>query len=912
MKSETSDILGRAVVETLETRQMLSSVYFESGKLSILGLANSKNAIQVKINQDRVMTVMNGTPTSRPIAGLKSITIVGGDHNDYIEVSNRIKVPVNIYAGDGDDRVVGGSGTNRIEGGAGNDTIYGGSRYDRLYGGDGNDRIHGRAGNDTIDGGSGNDTLFGEGGNDFFDNVEKYDKVYGGRGRDNISAITSNRSTNPASTSSIPRITSFSLIDATKGNKVVGYHSIDTGNVLDLAKLPSKLNIAANLNGTAAVRFDWDGKKMYRIEQFAPYALAGDNAGQFRSMNLTVGTHTLVGHAIDKNTGAVLSSLGITFHVINSASGGSSSNNSGKPASTDGNSQPTPAPSPTPTTPDNTGGNDSLPTDNTSDSTAPQAAITAISLTVPAGHAVHVDALASRLGVGDWHESQFTWDFGDAGSRYNKLKGFNAAHTYDQPGIYKITLTVTNKAGKTDKTQITVNVTSANRKVIYVASNGSDNNTGLSVNSPVRTFAKAASLAGSNTEILFRRGDTFEVGSTMWLNGSNIVVGAYGIGDRPTLLWTGARNTGVFFRSESSANNITVQDLSLDSIFNKDTNDSGTPLGFQPAGTNITVRRVEVLNLQFGANLNQRPHGFLFQDNEAPLLTGLRKYLVWSEGENIVIIGNKAVNSTREHIVRANYTHKILVMDNDFANIERRSSGADQYDIRKTALNVQSGTFAYLADNKLNGPFQIGPLGKADGLRHPEFRFKYAILEGNSVRNDKIDVNHGGEHITLRDNVIQANGFTAINVDGFDSTYNRGVIDLIIQNNTGINMNTGGRMISVNGKVDGIQVLNNLYYAPNLTIGSGSAAGIRVVDTNLDSFTRIDGNLWSIGGKTANWVGEDAKNYIGTGYTNAGFQTASEWNAYQQVGTDYFNIITLNGQTFITLHGQIMGARMAA
>lgn len=912
MKPETSDILDRAVVETLETRQMLSSVSFEAGNLSILGLANSKNAIQVKVSGDRVMTVMNGTQTSRSLAGLKSITIVGGDQNDYIEVSDRIKVPVNIYAKDGDDRIVGGRGSNRIEGGAGNDTIYGGPGHDRLYGGDGHDRIHGRSGNDTIDGGSGNDTLFGEDGNDFFYAVERYDRVYGGKGRDDMGLAKTNRTAKPASTASVPRITSFSLINANNGNKVTGYHSIDTGNVLDLAKLPSKLNIAANLSGNASVRFDWDGKKMYRVEHIAPYALAGDNSGQFRTMNLTVGTHTLVGHAIDKNTGAVLSSFGITFNVINSASGNSSGNNSGKPASTDGSSQPTPTPTPTPNVPDNGGENGSPVTDDTLDSAAPKAAINAISLNVPAGHAVHVDALTSQLGVGDWHESKFTWDFGDAGSRYNKLKGFNAAHTYDQPGTYKITLTVTNKAGKTDKAQITVNITPASRKVIYVASNGSDSNTGLSVNSPVKTFAKAASLAGSNTEILFRRGDTFEVGSTMWLNGSNIVVGAYGIGDRPTLLWTGPRNTGVFFRSKSTASNITVQDLSLDSIFNKDTNDSGTPLGFQPAGTNFTVRRVEVLNLQFGANLNQRPRGFLFQENEAPLLTGLRKYFVWSEGENIVIIGNKAVNSTREHIVRANYTHKILVMDNDFANIERRSSGADQYDIRKTALNVQSGTFAYLADNKLNGPFQIGPLGKADGLRHPEFRFKYAILEGNSVQNDMIEVNHGGEHITLRDNVIRANGFTAINVDGFDSTYNRGVIDLIIQNNTGINISTGGRMISVNGKVAGIQVLNNLYYAPNMTIGSGSAAGIRVVDANLDSFTRIDGNLWSIGGKTASWVGEDAKNYIGTGYTNIGFQTALEWNAYQQVGTDYFNVITLNGQTFTTLNGQLIGAKQAA
>jgi hypothetical protein len=919
MKPDTTDILDRAVVETLETRQMLSSVSFEAGHLSISGLSNSKNAVQVKVSGDRVMTVLNGDRSSRQIAGLRSITIVGGDKNDYIEVDDKIKVPVNIYAKAGDDRIVGGGGTDRIEGGAGNDTIHGCGGADRLYGNDGDDRIYGGDGNDTLDGGPGNDKMWGDRGNDFFYAVERYDRITGGEGRDDMGLAKNNQPAKPASTASVPRVTSFSLMNASNGSKVTGYNTLDTGNVLDLAKLPSKLNIAANVDGNASVRFDWDGTKMYRIEHNAPFALGGDNGGTFRAMNLTVGTHTLVGHAIDKDSGAVLSTFGVTFNVINSAAG-NSTNKPDKPASTDGNSQPaptpepepTPEPTPTPTKPDNNGGSTSPIIDNNTNASAPSAAITAISTSVPAGHAIHVDALASKLGTGDWHESQITWDFGDSGARYNKLKGFNAAHVYDKAGSYKITLTITNKAGKVDKAQLNVNITAANRKVIYVAANGSDSNTGLSTSSPIKSVSRAAQLADSNTEILFRRGDTFNLSSTVWLNGTNIVIGAYGIGDRPTLMWNGARDDSSLFKTSKNATNVTVQDLSLDTIFNKDTNDKGTPLGFQPDGTGITVRRMELLNLQFGANLNQRPEGFLFQDNEAPLVTGLRKYMVWSEGENIVIIGNKAANSTREHIVRVNYTHKILVMDNDFANISRRTSGEDQYDIRKTALNVQSGSFAYLADNKLDSQLSIGPLGKADGLRHPEFRFHYAILEGNDVKNEMIQVNHGGEHITIRNNVVRANGFTAINVDGYNSTYGRGNIDLIIHNNTAINNDAAGRMISVNSNVDGIRILDNLYYAPNMTIGAGGAAGMRIVPSDLSFVTEIDGNLWSIGGKTSNWVGEDAKNYVGSGYTSSGFQTATEWNNLKAVGTDYFNVITLNGQTFTTQNGQIIGAKRAA
>jgi hypothetical protein len=420
-------------------------------------------------------------------------------------------------------------------------------------------------------------------------------------------------------------------------------------------------------------------------------------------------------------------------------------------------------------------------------------------------------------------------------------------------------------------------------------------------------------MLGDNTEILFKRGETFTLKNSMHFKGSNIVVGAYGIGDRPTIKWNGARDTSAIFSYASNARSVTVQDLSIDTIFNKDTNDKGTPLGFTPDGQNITVRRCELLNLQFGANLNSKPNGFLFQDNIAPLETGLRKYMVWAEGDRITIIGNKAANSTREHIVRANGVSKILVMDNELTNINRRDSGKDQYDIRKTALNIQSGEFAYLADNRLDGGFQIGPLGKADGLKSPELRFYYAILEGNELINDSLEVNHGGEHITIRNNVLRSDGLTAINVDGFSSTFNRGVIDLQIYNNTAYNNDADyGSMVTIRGDVDGIRLLNNLYIAPKLNVSTLNSGGIRVLDTNLNSFTQINGNVWSIGGTAGAWIGENAKNFIGAGTDASGFQTASEWNNQRIVGTDHFNVLNLNGATFTTIGNQIVGAKRAA
>src|SRR5687768_2515781 len=100
MKLVNSDILDRAVLETLEHRQMLSTVSFNGDALNITGLASSSNSIKLKLKDGRVQTMVNGEVSSRSIQGMKSITIVGGDKNDYIEVDSKISIPVKVTAGD--------------------------------------------------------------------------------------------------------------------------------------------------------------------------------------------------------------------------------------------------------------------------------------------------------------------------------------------------------------------------------------------------------------------------------------------------------------------------------------------------------------------------------------------------------------------------------------------------------------------------------------------------------------------------------------------------------------------------------------------------------------------------------------------------------------------------------------------
>ena len=872
------DRSASAPVESLESRRLMSSVALSGRTLAITGLADAENTIAVGFGRGQVHTIVNGDRQSFSLAGLKQITITGGDAMDVVKIDPSVIIPVRIQTLAGDDAVTGGSSNDTIETGEGNDLVYAGGGNDAVNSGNGDDRVYGQDGADSINGGGGSDKLFGNGGKNVFLKVQKTDRIYGGTGLDTVTLAPAKSVSATPAVKADPAAVSLSLVNADTGAVVGGYETMTGGMTLDLAKLPAHLSVRANLSGgsSTAVRFDLDRTVNFRTERSAPFALAGDMSGKFKAIQFSAGTHTITANALAN--GQIVAVASSTFNVV-------------------------PKPTTTPNMP-------------ASEDTAarPTAVIKAIARTVPAGTSIHVDALSSTLKGGNWNDGSYVWNFGDDSGAHNTMRGFNAAHVYDTPGVYAVNLTVTNAAGRSSTTALEFTITASGRNVIYVAANGNDKYDGLSTSRPVQSLAKALTLVDDNTEILFRRGDTFGQTASFRISSSNVVVGAYGSGKQPKIVWTGTRTNDVMFFANVGTTNVTVQDLSIDTIFSDDTGDSGTPMAFKMGGTNFTARRNTLLNLQYAFMLNMNPTAVNIQDNTAPLATGLRKYFAWVQGNHVTIAGNLAANSTREHIVRVNFASMLNVSENDFTNLSRREIG-DYWDYRKTAVNVQSGEFAYIYGNRLDGSFQVGPLGQTEGMKgqmSAAMRFKYAVGEANEIVNDQIVINHGAEHVTLRDNTIKNDGLLSINVDGYNDDYQRGVVDLVIRNNTAINNNVSGSFLRVYGAVDGIQLLNNVYVAPNLAIGLKETAVIKMEPDALSSFTKIDGNVWPTGRSTASWIHEMGINYIGTGYTASGFYTADEWNALKTVGTDTFQTVTSQQAGTLVLGGVKIGARRAA
>ena len=141
----------------------------------------------------------------------------------------------------------------------------------------------------------------------------------------------------------------------------------------------------------------------------------------------------------------------------------------------------------------------------------------------------------------------------------------------------------------------------------------------------------------------------------------------------------------------------------------------------------------------------------------------------------------------------------------------------------------------------------------------------------------------------------------AFNISGPDGD-GRTSGDITLLNNTAIDNGTMGNFVRVGGHVNGIVMKNNVFVAPNLATGSHSAGAVNVIESNLNSFTSITGNLWPAA--SGNGGGE---NLVGSDY-----KTGSEWNSYSQVSDDTFENVGFNGDTYqISLGSLTAGSDLA-
>ncbi len=495
---------------------------------------------------------------------------------------------------------------------------------------------------------------------------------------------------------------------------------------------------------------------------------------------------------------------------------------------------------------------------------------------------IHVNGLSFPLPAGTPLTARYDWDFGDPQGKYNTLTGFNAAHVYDRPGTYSIRLTVTDETGHSETASANVVMAENNRKSIFVSADGSDSNAAGTEAAPLQSLERAVLLLPDHGEILLKAGGTYTAGGVMKLRRSDVLITRYGEGADPVinLEKTPTRKNVGFFAIDARCNGITFDRLTMSTPYAVADDAEAPKIGLDPIlvrGRNITVRDCTFLNVDTAVNANGSPVGLLVQGCKSPLKTGLRAYLVWGQGTDLVYLGNQAANSTREHIVRLSGVDGALIFDNEFTNDDRRPG--DKYDFSKGAIEMHLGSYAYIAGNKISGgTIRVGPLGLHEP---PSTATTWAVIENNTVKDTYIVANPGSHHVMIRNNVVSNDKLQAIQLQAPDKD-GRNVSDVHILNNTAIDNGTTGAFLKIWGHVDGIEMKNNLLVAPKLNVGANGAAFVNTNEADLGSFTEIANNVWP-----------DSKQSRGNGFLIAGkTRTTTDWASLPQVKDDAFAEVT--------------------
>lgn len=114
-------------------------------------------------------------------------------------------------------------------------------------------------------------------------------------------------------------VISFTLVNSATDADI---GALSSGAVINLAQTPD-VNVRANLctnTGTASVKFNLNGSQ-FKIENSAPWALAGDASGNYNKWNVTPGTYTIqaIPYTGSNATGTAGTSLSVTITVISGA-----------------------------------------------------------------------------------------------------------------------------------------------------------------------------------------------------------------------------------------------------------------------------------------------------------------------------------------------------------------------------------------------------------------------------------------------------------------------------------------------------------------------------------------------------------------------------------------------------------------
>ncbi|HQR03440.1 MAG TPA: PKD domain-containing protein [Rhodocyclaceae bacterium] len=502
-----------------------------------------------------------------------------------------------------------------------------------------------------------------------------------------------------------------------------------------------------------------------------------------------------------------------------------------------------------------------------------------------------------------FHELEYSWTFGDVsgspvsgttwntGSRAgsssrNMATGPIAAHLFETPGAYTISLTVKNSTNTVSNScvQIAVqdpNVVFSGTNTICFSGSGTFTNCPSGAQQITQSnFSTALSTyAGTGKRLLFHSGETFVATSQGSItNNGPMTIGKYDTGAAPVISESPADSVKVLAPT-TDANDLRIMDLDIEG---GGTNTLGTGYGMaifsgssSPALNYLTVLRLKIANTHAGIIITGTGASWiknsLLQDNTITGMNSSGGVGIYGMAINSAYLGNIVgpFNSSAEHLIRLQPGIRVVIANNTVST--PGTSGKQNLTVRAiehTPDAIDGASYPYtdtqyvlISDNYFNGggtttdalpaatlqPFQVGPASNNQNNWISDIIAERNWIVFGSRTQEGFQTE--ASNVTVRSNICNSSGGSNTSNRSCYDTYHTNTAGVLPPDNVRFYNNTCYQadsstqipvcialVYSGSGTTNAV-IQNNLAYAPNATTPKllGQGAGVTGTTANNNS-----------------------------------------------------------------------------
>lgn len=345
------------------------------------------------------------------------------------------------------------------------------------------------------------------------------------------------------------------------------------------------------------------------------------------------------------------------------------------------------------------------------------------------------------------------FDFGDPTATFNTLRGYIAAHVYDQPGTFSAKVT---PVGQTAVTTI-VTVVADTRPQVSIAV-GAD-------------LAAEIAKLGANTILLLPAGATFDLKAAAVIAQNGITLRATGSGAAPRIVRT--VTPGSYSTLVVTGTNVSIEGIEFDSdhpLLPANNVKVGV-YAINVQGKNLFVRNCNFRNIDDALHCNDYASGMVIVNCNCT--NELRAYGAYLAAmQDVVILKMTAVGSVCEHIIRLEGAMNVLVDGCDVNNTDG-----------KETIAIRNGSNVAVNNNTIRAWTRISQgISAQPGVYCKQILFAANYYSGLSPDDAWVALNPGSQTVLFDSNIfdVDANqGCIAVQAPSTGLTFTNNELQLV-------------------------------------------------------------------------------------------------------------------------------------